>query len=75
MNRPILVLQYPNPGQDRTIALAATRNPLALKAFKHAVIQEARQKCVNQPDELLKFLEEHELVRLGNLFDVVIPEK
>ncbi|GAI97156.1 unnamed protein product, partial [marine sediment metagenome] len=38
MKKPILVLQYPDPHEGRTVAIAATRNLKALKAFKEVVL-------------------------------------
>ena len=42
MRKPILVLQYPDPKEGRTVAMAATRNPIALQSFKEAVLEEAK---------------------------------
>ena len=75
MDKPILVLQYPDPLGKRTIALAATRDWGALRAFKHAALADARLSCVRwDMDSLLRQHGEVELRRLENLFNLLLPE-
>lgn len=75
MNRPILVLQYPDPRQGRTVALAATRNRKALLAFKEVVLQEARMTVMDwTDDEILQQQDKDELNRLTSLLELVIPD-
>ena len=74
MKRPILVLQYPDNREARTVALAATRNPKALQAFKEAVLEEARLSAVDwEADEVLSINNQTELVRLEKLLEKLIP--
>ena len=76
MKRPILVLQYPDSGEARTVALAATRNTRALRAFKEAVLDDARLALLDwRADEVIHLQEEVELERLQRLLDLVIPEE
>jgi Flp pilus assembly protein CpaB len=54
MRKPILVLQYPNSHEGRTVAIAATRDPIALKTFKGAVLEEAKLAVMDwETDEVL----------------------
>lgn len=74
MNRPILVLQYPDSREARTVALAATRSSKALSAFKEAVLEEARLKIMDwDTDDILRLQEEMELERLERLLNLLIP--
>ena len=74
MKKPILVLQYPDPHQGRTIALAATRSLKAFKAFKQAVLEEARLDLVDRDtDEILVINNQMELRRLEELLEKMIP--
>ncbi|MGA2158495.1 MAG: hypothetical protein ABSG90_04680 [Dehalococcoidia bacterium] len=74
MNRPILVLQYPDSREARTVAMAATRSSKALAAFKEAVLEEARLKVMDwDADDVLKLQEEMELERLERLLNLLIP--
>ena len=76
MKRPILVLQYPDSREARTIALAATRNERALRAFKEAALEDARLATLDwQADEIIHLQEEVELERLQKLLDVLIPDE
>ena len=75
MKRPILVLQYPDSREARTVALAATRNLEALHAFKEAVLNESRLTVVDrQYDEVLSVQNQTELERLSRLLGLLIPE-
>jgi len=75
MKRPILVLQYPDNREARTIALAATRSPRALKAFKEAALEEARLAAIDwEADEVLHAQNKKELERLEKLLGLLIPD-
>ena len=75
MKRPILVLQYPDNREARTIALAATRNPRALQAFKEAALEEARLAAMDwEADEVLHVQNQKELERLEKLLGLLIPD-
>ncbi len=75
MKRPILVLQYPNPERgNTTIALAATRAPQALQAFREVVLEEARLDTMDcEVDEVLHIQKQMELERLNKLLGLLIP--
>jgi len=74
MKRPILVLQYPDSRKARTVALAATRSEKALRAFKEAVLEDARLSVLDwQADEVIHLHEVAELERLQKLLDLLIP--
>ena len=74
MAKPILVLQYPDPRLRRTVALAATRDGAALRAFKRATLAEARLSAQREDDDLLRFQGEAELVRLQAILGELIPD-
>ena len=75
MKRPILVLQYPDPHEGRTVAIAATRSLKALQAFKEAVLEEAMLAVMDwETDEVLHVQNETELERLEKLLALVIPD-
>jgi len=69
----ILVLQYPDPGQRRTVALAATRSLLALRAFKVAVLEDARMAADRNDDDLLTVQHQLELYRLQKILELLVP--
>ena len=74
MRKPILVLQYPDNREARTIALAATRSLKALHTFKEAVLEEARLGAMDwDADEILTIQNQAELERLEKLLDKLIP--
>ncbi len=74
MERPILVLQYPDPHEGRTVAIAATRSLKALQAFKEAVLEEAGLAAMDwEEDEVLHAQNQNELERLANLLGLLIP--
>jgi len=76
MKRPILVLQYPDSREARTVALAATRNATALRAFKEAVLEDAKLSALDwQADEVIHVQEVVELERLQKLLDLLIPDE
>ena len=75
MKRPILVLQYPDSREARTVALAATRDLKALQAFKEAVLEEARLAAMDwDADEVLTLQNQMELERLEKLLEKLIPD-
>ena len=75
MKRPILVLQYPDPHECKTVAIAATRSPKALQAFREAVLEEARLAVMDwEADEVLCIQNQTELGRLEQLLDKLIPD-
>ena len=58
------------------MALAATRNGKALRAFKEAILEDARLSILDwQADEVIHLQEEVELERLEKLLDLVIPDE
>ncbi len=74
MKRPILVLQYPDPHEGRTIAIAATRSLEALQAFKKVVLEEARLAVMDwEADEVLHAQNQTEVKRLEKLLGLLIP--
>ena len=74
MSRPILVLQYPDSREGRLVAMASTRNPMALLAFREAVLEDARLAVLDwRADDVLLLQEKLELERLETLLSVLIP--
>ncbi len=75
------MLQYPDPRQGRTVAIATTRSPKALRSFKEAVLEEARLEAMGWDDllgdydEVLDLQDRLEIERLEKLFELVIPEE
>jgi hypothetical protein len=56
------------------VAMAATRNPGALTAFKHAVLQDARSDVISSEyDEILQADAQADLERLARLLHLLIP--
>ena len=75
MDTAILVLQYPDPRRKRTVALAATSDREALKAFKRAAPTDAKLACIKWgTDILLQRHGESELQRLEELFKHLVPD-
>ena len=75
MKKPILVLQYPDPHEGRTVAIAATRSLKALQAFKEAVLEEAKLAAMDwETDEILYIQNQTELERLEKLLKKLIPD-
>jgi len=74
MKKPILVLQYPDPHEGRTVAIAATRSLKALQAFKEVVLEEASLAVMDwEADEVLHVQNQNELERLSKLLELLIP--
>ena len=75
MRKPILVLQYPDIREARTVALASTRNKEALLSFKRAAIEEAQFRVVDRmADDILQTQELLELERLKKVLNILIPD-
>ncbi len=75
MRKPILVLQYPDPQEGRTVAMAATRSLRALQVFKEVVLEEAKLAVIDrETDEVLHVQNQTELDRLNKLFELLIPD-
>ncbi len=73
MDGAILVLQYPDSHLRRTVALAATRSPLAMRAFKVAVLEDARIAVDRNEDDLLSVQHRLELYRLQEILELLVP--
>ena len=75
MKKPMLVLQYPDARQGRTIALAATRSRSALLAFKQAILEDTRLAVLDwDTDEVLRVHDKAEQNRLVHLMELLIPD-
>lgn len=70
-----LVLQYPDWQSGKIRLLAATKDPKALRAFKAAVLEEARLNAMACDDEVLKIEYGQELHKLLALLDFLIPDE
>ena len=69
------MLQYPDPHEGRTVAIAATRSLKALQAFKEVVLEEARLAIIDwEADEVLHAQNQNELERLSKLLGLLIPD-
>ena len=68
-----LVLQYPDWQSGKIRLLATTKNPKALRAFRNAVLEEARLNLLGCDDDILKIEYEEELRKLEKLLDALIP--
>lgn len=69
-----LVLQYPDWQSGKIRLLATTKNPKALRAFRDAVLEEARLNLLGCDDEILRIDYEEELRKLEKLLDALIPK-
>ena len=75
MNKPILVLQYPDPKLGRTVALAATSDPRVLSKFKEVVLEEATLNAIDEnSDRVITIQNEIELDRLSKVLRELIPD-
>ncbi len=74
MNRPILVLQYPSQKEGRTIALAATRDIRAFRAFREVVLEDALLEVMSNDDEVIHAQNRAELKRLEQVFSMLFPD-
>ena len=74
INTPSLVLQYPDWQSGKIRLLAVTKNLKALRAFRDAVLEDARLNAMSTDDPVLKVEYGEELRKLERLLAVVIPE-
>jgi hypothetical protein len=70
-----LVLQYPDWQSGKIRLLATTKAPKALRAFRDAVLEEARLNALSAEDPILKIEYNEELRKLEILLAQIIPEK
>ena len=76
MSGAILVLQAFDPREQRTVALAATRDPSAFRAFRDAVLERARLEILDRDkDDILLLQGRLELERLEVLLELLVPDK
>lgn len=69
-----LVLQYPDWQSGKIRLLATTKNLKALRAFRDAVLEDARLNLLGCDDEILRIEYEEELHKLEKLLKAIIPE-
>jgi len=69
-----LVLQYPDWQSGKIRLLATTKNPKALRAFRDAVLEEARLNLLGCDDDILRIEYEEELHKLEKLLNILIPD-
>jgi hypothetical protein len=74
MNRPHLVLQYPDLQSGKIRLLATTSDKKALAVFKKAVLEEARLSLLCCNDDILRIEYRAELHKLENLLNTLIPD-
>jgi hypothetical protein len=72
MGRAVLTLQVPKG--VRAIPVATTADLGALRAFKHAVLEEWEAKLETSGDELEATVCRFELERLRHVLELLIPE-
>lgn len=70
-----LVLQYPDWQNGKIRLLATTNNPKALRAFRDAVLEEARLNALSTDDPILKIEYNEELHKLERLLNLLIPDE
>jgi len=70
-----LVLQYPDWQSGKIRLLATTKNPKALRAFRDAVLEEARLNALSADDPILEVEYNEELRKLERLLSLVIPDE
>jgi len=68
-----LVLQYPDYQSGKIRLLATTKNLKALRAFREAVLEEARLNAISTDDPILIVEYNEELHKLERLLDLLIP--
>lgn len=72
----VLTLQYPDSYEGNLKVIASTYNRKALLAFKMACLEEAKLKTLGYgQDEILLADAQHELDRLIELLNMLIPEE
>lgn len=69
-----LVLQYPDWQSGKIRLLATTKSPKALRAFRDAVLEEARLSALSTDNPILKVEYGEELRKLEKLLSLVIPD-
>ncbi len=69
-----LVLQYPDWQSGKIRLLATTKNPKALRAFRDAVLEEARLNALSADDPILKVEYNEELHKLEQLLRLLVPD-
>lgn len=74
MNRPHLVLQYPDWQSGKIRLLAMTSDKRALVAFRQAVLEEARLNLLCCDDDILKIEYREELHKLEKLLNALIHD-
>ena len=72
--QPYLALQYPDPTLGRGVIVATTRDQDALRHFKSAVLDEARNRYRSASDEVVMLIDRLELERLQQLFALLVPD-
>jgi hypothetical protein len=70
-----LVLQYPDWQSGKIRLLATTKDPKALRAFRDAVIQEAKLLSLSAEDPILIVEYGEELRKLERLLSLLIPDE
>ena len=70
-----LVLQYPDWQSGKIRLLATTKDPKALRAFRDAVIQEAKLLSISADDPILIVEYGEELRKLERLLSLLIPDE
>lgn len=70
-----LVLKYPDWQSGKIRLLATTKNPKALRAFRDAVLEEARLNALSADDPILEVEYNEELRKLERLLSLVIPDE
>ena len=70
-----LVLQYPDWQSGKIRLLATTKSPKALRAFREAVLEEARLNALSADDPILKVEYNEELRKLERLLSLLIPDE
>ena len=72
--KPYLTLQYPDPTLGRGVIVATTRDEDAIRLFKSAVLEEARNRYRSASDEVVMLIDRLELERLERLLTLLVPE-
>ena len=70
-----LVLQYPDWQSGKIRLLATTKSPKALRAFRDAVLEEAKLNTLSTDDPILKVEYNEELHKLERLLSLLIPDE
>jgi len=70
-----LVLQYPDWQSGKIRLLATTKSPKALRAFRDAVLEEAKLNALSTDDPILNVEYNEELHKLERLLSLLIPDE